>query len=95
MATPMSTPVFKGLTRPASLMGLPMTYLVMLMVGVVGGFIATLSIAFLLIGTAVGYAALRALAAYDARIFDVALTVLRATPLTVSLLRGRGVTYGA
>ena len=90
-----STPVFRGLTRPVSMMGLPMTYVVVLLLVAIGGFIATLSILYLIVSGAVGYAALRALAAWDARLLDVAVTVLRATPLTRSLIQGRGVTYGA
>ena len=90
-----TTPVFRGLTRPVSLMGLPMTYVVMLLLGSVGGFIATLSIVYLIASGILGYAALRALAAWDARIVDVAFVVVRATPLTRSLIRGRGVTYDA
>ena len=89
------TPVFKGLTRPVSMMGLPMTYVVVLLLVAIGGFIATLSILYLIVSGAVGYAALRALAAWDARLLDVAVTVLRVTQLTRSLIQGRGVTYGA
>ena len=89
------TPVFKGLTRPVSLMGLPMTYVIVLMVVSVGGFIATLSIPYLIVSLVVGYAGLRALAAWDARLLDVSFTVLRATPLNADTIQGRGVTYGA
>ena len=89
------TPIFKGLTRPVSMMGLPMTYVVVLLLVSIGGFIATLSILYLLASAAIGYAGLRALAAWDARLLDVAFTVLRATPITRSLIQGRGVTYGA
>lgn len=91
----MSTPLFKGLTRPVSLLGLPMTYVIILMIIVVGGFIATLSLVYFGISVAVGYAALRLLAAYDPRIFDVIFTVIRVTPLTLTWMRGKGVTYGA
>ena len=91
----MSTPVFKGLTRPVSLMGLPMTYVIILLLVVVGGFIATLSLVYFGASAIVGYTALRLLAAYDPRIFDVIFTVLRVTPLTASLFKGKGVTYGA
>lgn len=92
---PTATPVFKGLTRPVSLMGLPMTYVIVLMVTCVGGFIATLSILYLVVSLTVGYAGLRALAAWDARLLDVAFTVLRVTPPTEETFQGRGVTYGA
>jgi type IV secretion system protein VirB3 len=91
----MATPLFKGLTRPVSLMGLPMTYVVALMMVVVGGFIATLSIIYLVVSAIVGYATLRILAAYDPRIFDVIFTVIRVTPLSSSWFKGKGVIYGA
>jgi type IV secretion system protein VirB3 len=91
----MTSPLFKGLTRPVSLMGLPMTYVVTLMMVVVGGFIATLSILYLVISATIGYAALRVLAAYDPRIFDVIFTVIRVTPLSSSWFKGKGVIYGA
>lgn len=91
----MATPLFKGLTRPVSLIGLPMTYVVALMMVVVGGFIATLSIIYLMVSAIIGYVALRILAAYDPRIFDVIFTVIRVTPLSSSWFKGKGVTYGA
>ena len=91
----MATPLFKGLTRPVSLMGLPMTYVIILMLVVVGGFIATLSLIYFAGSAVIGYIALRILAAYDPRIFDVIFTVLRVTPLSTSVLKGKGVTYGA
>lgn len=76
-------------------MGLPMTYVIILMLVVVGGFIATLSLIYFGVSTCIGYAALRLLAAYDPRIFDVIFTVIRVTPLTSSWFKGKGVTYGA
>lgn len=91
----MRTPLFKGLTRPVSLMGLPMTYVIILMLVVVGGFIATLSLIYFFVSAFVGYITLRLLAAYDPRIFDVIFTVIRVTPLTASWLKGKGTTYGA
>jgi len=90
-----ATPLFKGLTRPVSFMGLPMTYVIILILVVVGGFIATLSLVYFGVSAFVGYIALRLLAAYDPRIFDVIFTVLRVTPLTSSWFKGKGVTYGA
>lgn len=72
-----------------------MTYVIILMIIVVGGFIATLSLVYFGISAVVGYAALRLLAAYDPRIFDVIFTVIRVTPLTLTWMRGKGVTYGA
>ncbi|KPB00619.1 VirB3 family type IV secretion system protein [Ahrensia marina] len=91
----MNTPLFKGLTRPVSLMGLPMTYVIILMLVVVGGFIATLSLIYFGVSAIVGYIALRLLAAYDSRIFDVIFTVIRVTPFTASYFKGKGVIYGA
>ena len=91
----MATPLFKGLTRPVSLMGLPVTYVIILMLVVVGGFIATLSLIYFGVSAIIGYATLRVLAAYDPRIFDVIFTTVRVTPVTVSQLKGKGVTYGA
>lgn len=91
----MATPLFKGLTRPVSLMGLPMTYVIVLMMVVVGGFIGTLSLTYFFVSVFSGYITLRLLAAYDARIFDVIFIVLRVTPLTVSWFKQKGVTYGA
>lgn len=91
----MATPLFKGLTRPVSLMGLPMTYVIVLMLVVVGGFIGTLSLIYFVVSAFVGYIALRLLAAYDPRIFDVIFIVLRTTPLAASWFKGKGVTYGA
>ncbi|MCG8606023.1 VirB3 family type IV secretion system protein [bacterium] len=76
-------------------MGLPMTYVIILMLVVVGGFIATLSLIYFCVSAIVGYIALRLLAAYDPRIFDVIFTVIRVTPLTSSWFKGKGVTYGA
>jgi len=91
----LATPLFKGLTRPVSLMGLPMTYVIVLMMVVVGGFIGTLSLIYFFVSAFTGYIILRLLAAFDARIFDVFFIALRATPITVSWLKGKGVTYGA
>lgn len=91
----MRTPLFKGLTRPVSLMGLPLTYVIVLMLVVVGGFIATLSLIYFGSSVIIGYILLRLLAAYDPRIFDVVFIVLRVTPLSLSYFKGQGVTYGA
>lgn len=91
----MATPLFKGLTRPVSFMGLPMTYVLILIIVVVGGFIATLSLIYFGVSAIAGYSVLRILSAYDPRIFDVIFTVLRVTPLTSSWFKGKGVTYGA
>ena len=91
----MSTPCFQALTRPVSLFGLPLNYVVILMVVVLGGFIATLSFLYLGVSAIVSYAALRALAAWDPRIFDVVFISLRRTPITAGWIRGKGLTYRA
>jgi type IV secretion system protein VirB3 len=77
------------------MMGLPLTYVVILAMLVMGGFIATLSFVYLAASAVVGYAALRALAAWDPRIFDVIFTSLRRTPLPAAWLRGKGIVYRA
>jgi type IV secretion system protein VirB3 len=90
-----SAPCFQALTRPVSMMGLPLTYVVILGLLVMGGFIATLSFIYFGSSAIVGYAALRALAAWDPRIFDVIFTSLRRTPLPTAWLRGKGIVYRA
>jgi type IV secretion system protein VirB3 len=95
LTTGLGAPCFQALTRPVSMMGLPLTYVVLLAMTVMGGFIATLSFAWLAASAVLGYAALRALAAWDPRIFDVIFTSLRRTPLPAAWLRGRGIVYRA
>lgn len=77
------------------MMGLPLTYVIIFAMLVMGGFIATLSFVYLAGSAVVGYAALRALAAWDPRIFDVIFTSLRRTPLPAAWLRGKGIVYRA
>jgi type IV secretion system protein VirB3 len=89
------TPLFLGLTRPVSFAGLPIMYLVMLMTGVMLGFIISGSFLFLLIMSGVGYVALRGLAAYDPKIFDVFVAAMKRTPMNAALLRGEGLVYRA
>jgi type IV secretion system protein VirB3 len=91
----LGAPCFQALTRPVSMMGLPLTYVVLLAMAVMGGFIATLSFVYLAASAVLGYAALRALAAWDPRIFDVIFTSLRRTPLPAAWLRGKGIVYRA
>ena len=91
----MATPLFVALTRPVSLMGLPMTYVVILVLVVVGGFIATLSIIWMVGSAVLGYAALRLLAGYDPRFFDVLLVAVQKTPLPARWISGKGISYGA
>ena len=91
----MASPCFIALTRPVSWAGLPFTYVVMLVLIVFGGFIATLSFTYLLLSAVVSYAGLRALAAYDPRILDVAFVTLSKTPVPPSWFKGKGIIYRA
>lgn len=91
----MTSPCFQALTRPVALMGLPLTYVIVLAMTVFGGFIATLSFVWFALSALLGYAGLRALAAWDARIFDVIFVSLTRTPLPVAWFKGRGITYRA
>lgn len=91
----MSEPCFKALTRPVSMAGLPLTYVVLLVGLVVGGFIATLSFLWFLGSTVVGYVALRLVANYDPRIVEVIFRSLAKTPLPPSWFKGKGIIYRA
>lgn len=91
----MRNPCFLALTRPVAIAGLPLTHVVMLFMAVVGGFIATLSLIWLGASTALGYAALRALANHDARFLDVVFVSLARTPSSPSVFRGKGIVYRA
>lgn len=91
----MRTPCFIALTRPVSMMGLPLTYVVMLALLVIGGFIATLSLIWFVASAVLGYAGLRVLAAYDPRIFDVIFVSLSRTPVPASWFKGKGIAYRA
>lgn len=88
-------PCFQALTRPVSVAGLPMGYLVLLTGVSVGGFIATLSFLWFGASAVLSYAVLRALAAWDPRIGDVVFTALRRTPPTPGWFRGEGFAYHA
>lgn len=72
-----------------------MTYVVILMMVVVGGFIATLSVVWMLASAAFGYAALRALANYDPRFLDVIFVSLSKTPPPPSWFKSKGMIYRA
>lgn len=76
-------------------MGLPMTCAVVLGLTVMGGFIASGSLVWLVVSTVIGYAILRALAAFDPRLFDVLFVSLRQTPLPPGWFKGRGIIYRA
>ena len=91
----MRNPCFLALTRPVSVAGLPMTYVVALFAVVIGGFIATLSFLWFVGSAIVGYAALRILANYDARLMDVIFTSLSKAPLPQSWFKGKGIIYRA
>lgn len=91
----MRNPCFLALTRPVSIAGLPMTYVMILFGLAVGGFIATLSLVWLGTSAVVGYAALRALASHDPRLINVILVSLSKTPPPPSWLQGRGMIYRA
>lgn len=75
--------------------GLPLTYVVLLVGLVVGGFIATLSFLWFLGSTVVGYVALRLVANYDPRIVEVIFRSLAKTPLPPSWFKGKGIIYRA
>lgn len=90
-----STPLFLGLTRQVSFAGLPVSYLSVLIGIVMLGFIITGSFSFLVGAGGVGYAVLRALAAYDPKIIDVCLITLQRTQMSAALWRGDGVVYRA
>jgi type IV secretion system protein VirB3 len=89
------TPVFLGLTREVTFAGLPIMYLVTLIVFVILGFIFTKSFTYLTIASGVGYGALRGLATYDPKIIGVFVTTMQKTRMSPSLLRGEGVVYRA
>ncbi len=91
----MRNPCFLALTRPVSVAGLPMTYVVALFAIVIGGFIATLSFVWFLGSAIIGYAALRVLANYDARLMDVIFTALSKAPPSQSWFKGKGIIYRA
>ncbi|BCH62575.1 VirB3 family type IV secretion system protein [Agrobacterium vitis] len=90
-----NTPLFIGLTREVSFAGLPIMYLVLLMVVVMLGFIFTGSFIYLIVAGGTGYAVLRALAAYDPKIIDVFIATVQQTRMSPALLRGEGLVYRA
>ena len=91
----MRNPCFLALTRPVSVAGLPMNYVVTLFAGVLGGFITTQSFLWFIGSAIVGYATLRILAKYDARLMDVIFTSLSKAPLPPSWFKGKGIIYRA
>lgn len=89
------TPLFIGLTREVSFAGLPIMYLVVLIVVVMLGFIMSGSFLYLIISGGTGYTALRGLAAYDPKIINVFIATVQQTRMSPALLRGEGVVYRA
>ncbi|MGO6747977.1 VirB3 family type IV secretion system protein [Rhizobium ruizarguesonis] len=89
------TPVFIGLTREVTFAGLPIMYLVTLIVFVVLGFIVTQSFIYLVVTGISGYVGLRGLAAYDPKIIGVFIITMQKTRMSPALLRGEGVVYRA
>jgi type IV secretion system protein VirB3 len=89
------SPLFIGLTRHVTFAGLPITYLVVLIIGVMLGFLVTKSFLFLIVFGGVGYAVLRALASYDPKIIDAFIATVQRTRMSPALLRGEGLVYRA
>ena len=88
-------PLFIGLTREVTFAGLPILYLVILIVVVMLGFILTQSFIYLMVVGGIGYVALRGLAAYDPKIINVFIATVRQTRMSPELLRGDGLVYHA
>ena len=89
------TPLFIGLTREVSFAGLPIMYLVLLIIFAMLGFILTGSLTYLIVTGGVGYTALRGLAAYDPKIIGVFIATVQQTRMSPALLRGEGLVYRA
>ncbi len=90
------TPLFIGLTREVSFAGLPIMYLVVLIVTVMLGlYHHRLSFAYLLFSGGAGYVALRGLAAYDPKIISVFIATVQKSRMSPALLRGEGLVYRA
>lgn len=89
------TPLFIGLTREVSFAGLPIMYLVVLIVVTMLGFILTRSFIYLIGTGGVGYALLRALAAYDPKIINVFIATVQQTRMSPALLQGKRLVYRA
>ncbi len=88
-------PLFIGLTREVTFAGLPIMYLIVLMMIAMIGFITTGSFTYLIVSSTTGYVALRSLAAYDPKIIGVYLVALQKTRMSPELLLGRGLVYHA
>ena len=90
-----TTPVFKALTRDATIGGLPTMYLVVLMMGVMIPFIVIQDFILTGIMAAIGYPLLRALVAYDPKIIPVFITATQTTQLQLGALTDKGFAYRA
>lgn len=60
-----------------------------------GGFVITTSIIYFFCSAAIGYLILRVIAAIDVYFFDVVFVVFQRTPITTSIVQGKGLTYRA
>ncbi|MCP1200598.1 MULTISPECIES: VirB3 family type IV secretion system protein [Notoacmeibacter] len=90
-----NTPLFIGLTREVTFAGLPILYLVVLIVITMLGFILSQSFIYLITVSSVGYAALRGLAAYDPKIINVFIATVQKTRMSPELMKGEGLVYHA
>jgi type IV secretory pathway VirB3-like protein len=89
------TILFIGLTRPVTFAGLPILYLMLLLVGTMLGFILTKSFLYLILTPGIGYPVLRALSAFDPKVMDVFFVVMRSTRMAPGLFSKSGVNYRA
>ncbi|SCY90300.1 VirB3 family type IV secretion system protein [Rhizobium sp. NFACC06-2] len=91
----MRTPLFIGLTREVTFAGLPVMYLILLMMISMLGFILTGSLTYLIVASGVGYTALRTLAVYDPKLIGAYICAMRQTRMNPGILRGDGMVYRA
>lgn len=91
----MRTPLFIGLTREVTFAGLPVMYLIVLMMISMLGFIVSGSFVYLIVASGIGYTALRALAAYDSKLIGAYICAMQQTRLNPGMLRGEGMVYRA
>ena len=89
------TSLFIGLTRPVSLMGLPMMYVVMLVSISVGGFVLLDSILYLILSAPISYLILRSLASYDPKLIDVYMVTVRSSNLYLDHFKKKGMNFHA
>lgn len=89
------TTLFIGLTREVTFAGLPMMYMVILIMGCMLGFFVSGSFIVLIVSGMTGYTALRGLAAYDPKLLDLLIATLRCTRMEPGLFSKQGVIYRA